>query len=159
MNQPMPSSQIQEQLSLAYVRSVIFDAGCNVSFPAVDRGIDGTIEAPRRGMNKVDFQIKSTTRQLELSDGNILYDLRVENYNQLIVSDDAPRVLILYLMPNEREEWISQSEGELCLRKCAYWASLMGRLPSRNKHTERVGVPLANIFSSDGLSDMFSQLL
>ena len=159
MNQPMPSSQIQEQLSLAYVRSVIFDAGCNVSFPAVDRGIDGTIEAPRGGMNKVDFQIKSTTRQLELDDGNIMYDLRVENYNQLIVSDDAPRVLILYLMPSEREEWISQSENELCLRNCAYWASLMGRRLSRNRYTKRVEVPLANIFSSDGLSDMFSQLL
>lgn len=159
MNQPMPSTAIQEQLSLAYVRSVVFDAGCNMSFPAVDRGIDGTIEAPRGGMNKVDFQIKSTTRQLELSGGNILYDLRVENYNQLIVSDDAPRVLILYLMPNEREEWVSQSERELCLRKCAYWTSLMGMPLSRNRYTQRVDVPLANIFSSDGLSDMFSQLL
>lgn len=159
MNQPMPSNAIQEQLSLAYVRSVVFDAGCNMSFPAVDRGIDGTIEAPRGGMNKVDFQIKSTTRQLELSGGNIQYDLRVENYNQLIVSDDAPRVLILYLMPNEREEWVSQSESELCLRKCAYWASLMGKLPSRNRYAQRVDVPSANIFSADGLSDMFSQLL
>ncbi len=159
MNQPMPSNAIQEQLSLAYVRSVVFDAGCNMSFPVVDRGIDGTIEAPRGGMNKVDFQIKSTTRQLELSGGNIQYDLRVENYNQLIVSDDAPRILILYLMPNEREEWVSQSDSELCLRQCAYWTSLMGRLPSRNRYTQRVDVPLANMFSADGLSDMFSQLL
>lgn len=155
----MPSNLIQEQLSLAYVRSVVFDAGFNLSFPVVDRGIDGTIEAPRSGMNKVDFQLKSTTRQLELMDGNILYDLRVENYNQLIASDDAPRILILYVMPNEREAWISQSENELCLRKCAYWASLMGRLPSRSRYTQRVDVPLTNIFSSDGLSDMFNQLL
>lgn len=159
MNQPMPSNFIQEQLSLAYVRSVIFDAGCNLSFPAVDLGIDGTIEAPRNGMNKVDFQVKSTTRQLELRNGNILYDLRVENYNQLIVSDDAPRVLILYVMPNEREEWISQSENELCLRKCAYWQSLMEMPLSRSASTQRVEVPLTNIFSSDGLSDMFNQLL
>ena len=159
MNQPLPSNLIQEQLSLAYIRSVIFDAGCNLSLPVVDRGIDGTIEAPRGGMNKVDFQIKSTTRQLELRDGNILYDLRVENYNQLIVSDDAPRVLILYLMPNEREEWISQSESELCLRKCAYWTSLMEMPLSRNNSTQRVELPLTNIFSPDGLSDMFNQLL
>ena len=159
MNHPMPSNLIQEQLSLAYVRSVVFDAGFNLSFPAVDRGIDGTIEPPRGGMNKVDFQLKSTTRQLELRNGNILYDLRVENYNQLIVSDDAPRVLILYVMPSEREEWISQSEDELCMRKCAYWTSLMGRLPSRSRYTQRVDVPLTNIFSSDGLSDMFNQLL
>lgn len=159
MNQPLPSNLIQEQLSLAYVRSVIFDAGCNLSFPAVDLGIDGTIEAPRGGMSKVDFQLKSTTRQLELRDGNILYDLRVENYNQLIVSDDAPRVLILYLMPNEREEWISQSESELCMRKCAYWASLMEMPLSRNNSTQRVELPLTNIFSPDGLSDMFNQLL
>lgn len=159
MNQPMPSNFIQEQISRAYVRSVVFNAGCNVSFPEIDLGIDGTIEAPRIGMSRVDFQLKSTTRQLELRDGNILYDLRVENYNQLIVSDDAPRVLILYLMPNEREEWVSQSESELCLRKCAYWKSLMGMDLSRNESTQRVEVPLTNIFSSDGLSDMFNQLL
>ena len=54
-------------------------------------------------MNKVDFQIKSTTRQLALRDGNILYNLSVENYNQLILQT-TPRAIrqALACQPSKR---------------------------------------------------------
>ena len=154
----MAHNFIQEQLSLAYVRAVIYQAGWRLSFPEVDdHGIDGTLEAPVRGMNKVDFQLKATTVYTTQVD-QITYDLRVQDYNRLIVMDDVPRVLILFLMPDDPAQWLSHTEDELCLRKCAYWVSLMGLPISSNASTQRVHVPLNNLFRPDGLRSMFDQV-
>lgn len=98
----MSPNFIQEQLSLAYVRSVVFRAGLRLSTPDVDdHGIDGTIFNPeRRGINRADFQLKATTRY-EIRGSAIFYDLRVEDYNRLTLDDDVPRILILFIMPDD----------------------------------------------------------
>lgn len=154
----LPNSEIQKELSEAYVNAVVFRKGFNVYFPKNDRGIDGTIQDDSRGgMNRVDFQLKSTTRY-EVKDENIVYDLDKDNYIELIKDKDVPRVLILFIMPDDQEQWIRHSLNELCLRKCAYWVSLVGKDPSRNKSTVRVRVPMGNIFSPNGLIDMFNQI-
>ena len=108
-------------------------------------------------MNRIDFQLKATT-QYEFRSDAIAYDLRVENYNQLVSADDLPRILILYLMPDDPTEWLSHSVEELCLRECAYWHSLMGSPISTNTSTNRVHVPASNLFHPDGLQDMFDQV-
>ena len=147
-------------MSESYLRAVVFRAGFNLNHSEDDRGIDGTIKYPdRRGMDRIDYQLKSTTTRYEIRDANIIYDLRVENYNQLVIETDVPRVLILYLMPPDSDQWLSHSVDELILRKCAYWVSLMGMLPSRNSSTQRVEVPLANIFSHDELPGMLHSLV
>ena len=155
----MSPNFIQEQLSGAYVRAVIFRAGYRLDLPVVDdHGIDGTVGSYSGGVNRVDFQLKSTT-DYEIRDGFIIYDLRVEDYNRLVREDDLPRVLVLFLMPDDPDQWLTQTQEELCLRKCAYWVSLMGMAPSGNRSTVRVSVPLSNMFDVNGLADMFSRLI
>ncbi len=150
---------IQEELSNSYVRAVIFDAAFNLALPVKDVfGIDGTIVSMTGGINRVDYQLKATTRY-DLSGNEIRYDLRVEDYNRLVREDDLPRVLILYLMPSDRSQWLIQSQSELCLMECAYWVSLMGGAPSHNDSTVRVSVPIANVFDRNGLHNMFRQLI
>ena len=156
----MSPNFIQEQLSWAFVQAVIFRAGYRLSVPWVDdHGIDGTVESYAGGINKVDFQLKATT-DYEIRDGDIRYDLRVENYNQLVKDDGLPSVLILFTMPDDPSQWLGKSPEELCLRKCAYWVlvRLKGERPSGNVRTVRVSVPLNNVFDEDGLRDMFSWL-
>jgi len=156
-NRGMSPNFVQEQLSLSYARSVIYNAGFNLSRCEVDdHGIDGTIQSYSRGRNRIDFQLKSTT-DYGIRNGNVIYDLRVENYNQLIEADGVPQILILYLMPENNDLWLSQNSHEMCLRECAYWVSLMGNQPSSNSSTVRVEVPLADIFDRNGLRFMFLQ--
>lgn len=156
----MSPNFIQEQLSRVYTRAVIFRAGFRLSDPVVDdHGIDGTIVDPdRRGVNRVDFQLKAST-VYQIRNDTIAYDLRVEDYNRLIIEDDVPRVLILFIMPDDNVQWLFQSEDELCLRTCAYWVSLMAMARSPNSSTVRVHVPVANVFDQDGLQNIFRQLL
>ena len=154
----MSPNFIQEQLSWAYVRAAVFSTGFNLSIPAVDdHGIDGTIQFYQPSRKRVDFQLKSTTRY-SIRNGNIIYDLRAENYNQLIDTTDNPQVLILFVMSANSKLWVSQDQYEMCLRKAAYWVSLMGRQRSDNLETVRVEVPLANIFDRNGIQNMFNQL-
>lgn len=154
----MSANQIQEQLSLAYVRAVIFDAGFNLSNLVVDDlGIDGTIQSYVPGKKRVDFQLKSTT-QYTVRNDQIIYDLRADNYAHLIEVTDTPQILILYLMPADRGSWISHTQDEMCLRKCAYWVSLRGNQPSGNSSSVRVELPTANIFAPHSLPDLFSRL-
>ena len=155
----MSPNFIQEQLSWAYVRAVVYRAGFRLSRPEVDdHGIDGTIASYDSGLNRVDFQLKSST-DYAVRDGEIIYDLRADNYNRLTADDGLPRVLILYTMPSDDGLWLSQSDDELCLRKCAYWVSLMGKPKSSNAFTRRVRLPLSNVFDADGLRGMFDRLL
>ena len=144
---------------MAYIRAVVFRAGFNLQIPVRDLfGIDGTIVSQTSGVNRIDFQAKATTIY-QLSGNSILYDLRVEDYNRLVREDDVPRVLILYLMPSDKSQWLIQSQGELCLREGAYWLCLMGEPQSRNVSTVRVSVPITNMFDQNGLHNMFSQLI
>lgn len=155
----MSPNLIQEQLSWAYVRAVVFRSGYRLYLPVVDdHGIDGTVGSYSSGINRVDFQLKATTNY-EVRQDSAVYDLRVENYNQLVQEDDLPRVLVLFLMPDDPSQWLTQTDEELCLRKSAYWVSLMGFPQSPNTSTVRVSVPLTNRFDEDGLPAMFSQIL
>ena len=151
---------IQEQLSLAYVKAVVFRSGFNMSEPAVDcYGIDGTIvDPPRNGVNRVDFQLKSTT-QHTVRENEIAYDLRVKNYNRLVYEGGLPCVLILFVMPRDEAQWICHSEEKLCLRKCAYWVSLEGKPRSDHSSSVRVCAPRSQTFDPDGMRDMFDRLL
>ena len=155
----MSPNFIQEQLSLAYARSVLYRAGYRLYRPEVDdHGLDGTIVDPHaRGINRIDFQAKATT-VYEIRETTIVYDLRVEDYNRLIGEDDVPRVLILLIMPEDDSQWLTHSSERLCLRRCAYWADLMGKPHSNNASTVRVSLSTDNMFDQDGLSDMFRQL-
>ena len=155
----MSPNMIQERLSWAYVEAVVFRGGFDLWVPKVDRGIDGTIIDERRGgINRVDFQLKSTTEYVWRG-AEIAYDLRVRNYNQLVIASDVPRVLILFIMPENPDEWLAQSLEELCLRKCAFWHSVMGGEHSGNASGKRVFVPLSNVFNLEGLREMFQELL
>ena len=149
----------QEQLSWAYLRAVVHDSGgYRIYTPDIDdHRVDGSIKSLSRGINQVDFQLKST-RRFEVRNDSILYDLRVENYNDLIREDDLPRALILYLMPDDEDEWLVQSKDELCLRYCAYWVFLMGQARSSNVSTERVAIPTANMLDIAGLHNMFNSI-
>ena len=152
----MPDNLIKEELSLAYVQAVTARSGHDLTIRRVDyRGIDGTVENPSlRGVNRVDFQLKSTT-VFDIRNTDIIYDLRVENYNQLVSDRDIPRVCILFIMPRDETQWLVQSPEELRLRKCAYWHSLVGEDPSSNSSTVRVSVPLTNVFDEGGIRDIF----
>lgn len=151
----LPDNFIKEQMSWTYLRTVVFRYGYNLILPVVDRGIDGTIEdESSAGLSRFDFQLKATT-VYRLQGADIRYDLPVHNYNLLTEDDGILKVLILFIMPDDEGEWVSQIPDELCIRKCAYWVPFHDKAASINRSSVAVSVPLANVFDENGLQNIF----
>ncbi len=158
---------MKENISRTYVEAVIARAGFGYAESKNDYGFDGTIKEviynERRktytdsGFN-LDFQLKSTVCA-EVRDEYIVYDLRCKNYWDLIEENVAtPRILILYTMPKEPEEWLKSDTNNLILKNGAWWTSLKGNEDVDSKSTVRVKIPLSNFLSVNELKRLMQRI-
>jgi Domain of unknown function (DUF4365) len=155
----------KEEFSYAYVYAVT--AAASYSFQIAPRPLDaegvdviltglGPSQSTRRP--RLDVQIKCTS--IKLLDNEIIrYPLEVKNYEELRLENPfVPRILIIVLVPDSQEDWLRQSQQELSLRHCGYWASLRGLPPTQNQNTVTVQVPTQNIFNTDALKTLMQRI-
>ncbi|WP_256871800.1 DUF4365 domain-containing protein [Nostoc sp. TCL26-01] len=62
------------------------------------------------------------------------------------------------MVPDLQENWLQQSETELCLKRCAYWVSIRGQPPTENQSTVTVYLPQQNIFSVEVLPALMQRI-
>ena len=146
-----------EQRSLAVVRAVAADAGYQVVRPEPDiDSVDGVLMASFGRRPRIEFQAKATAR--DITSGDLLrFPLPVKNYDELRLASWTPRILIVALMPDEAEPWLSQTDDQLCLRSGVYWVSLTDMPEESNSASVTVHIPLANIFDREHLEAMMSR--
>jgi hypothetical protein len=107
---------------------------------------------------KLDIQAKSTM-QAEVGKTHVRYDLEVRAYEHLRdLRAWCPRILVVLVLPKREAQWSTQTEDELILRYCAYWLSLRGRGPVKQRRTIRVLIPRANLFSVEALRTLVTRL-
>lgn len=156
----MHIDQCKEQFSIAHTRAVASAAGYSVAEPAVDddsidlmiagRGGHGTLRSPR-----LEIQLKCTSKQSYLKPGYLHFPLSKKNYDDLQGIDFAvPRILVVMFVPDDRTNWLNQSQHELRMLHCSYWVSLRLSLPSTNKASITVHLPRTNMFTVDQLRAM-----
>ena len=159
----MTDEHIKEQLSKAYANVIAANAGIIYrDYANQDYGFDGRFSDVdvnyvnhhgRYSENGygIDFQLKATTNVLT-KNGMIYYDLEVKNYCDLIRTDiGSPRILILYVMPKDREKWLELCPDGTTMRKCAWWCSLRGWAKTNNKDKIRIEIPEKQLLTSEEL--------
>lgn len=155
----------QEGLSRAYVQAVAAQAGVVCSRPEPDYGIDLSLRLVEiRGQRhrdvsvQLDLQLRSTARAA-VGAAEITYDLDVVTYDDLREQrGGCPSILVLLVMPDEEDRWLSQSAEELTIRHCAYWLSLRGAPARPSSSTLRVTIPVANMFTPAVVRDLLQRL-
>lgn len=156
----MTPEQRMEQFSFAYVRAVAAHVGCAVTdnrYPDLN-SIDGSINADwGQRRPQINFQAKATAQDV-LRDGEIRFRLPIGDYNNLRRRDTVPHILIALLMPKDESDWLSQTDEELLMRRCAYWMSLEGMPPKSNVSTVTVYVPLSQMFDGAQLRDIMDKV-
>lgn len=153
----MTKNMQMEQLSLAYIRAVAANAGYQVTRPEPDvDSVDGVLMASFGKRPRIEFQAKATTQDI-LRGNELRFPLPIKNYNELRADTRVPRILIVFLMPEEESHWLVQTNDELCLRRCAYWFSLESSPGTSNTDTVTVRVPVGNVFDSSKLVDLMQQ--
>ncbi len=152
-------SQIQSELSLAYLHALSVSCGYSVETPRIDMdSVDAVISASGKlhatsilKSPRIEVQLKATTRCVVNNQGELSFPLEIKNYDDLRVKTVVPRLLVVFCMPADQSDWITCSPDELILRKCAYYLNLEGMEESSNSTSVTVRLPLANLLNPDSL--------
>jgi Domain of unknown function (DUF4365) len=158
----MELNQQKELFSQAYVRAVGAVAGFSVDrleldFNSIDLQITAGSGEESVSFPELKLQLKCTSR--DVIDGDrIRFALKVKNYNDLRKNVLVPRILVVVLVPDCLEDWLQQSEAEMCMRNCAYWMSLRGMPETQNTATVTVALPRSNQFTVQALKSMIQRI-
>ncbi|HVX13597.1 MAG TPA: DUF4365 domain-containing protein [Pirellulales bacterium] len=157
----MTENDQKEELSRAYVQAVAATAGFAIYKPSIDdESIDMGISAGSTGMERrprVELQLKCTAAEAP-AERKISFPLKLKNYDDLRIESSVPRILVVMLVPEKVSDWLTHSETELAVRRCAYWVSLLGMPESQNRSSVTVAIPRGNLFSVDGLRSIMSRI-
>jgi uncharacterized protein DUF4365 len=159
----MDLNKQKEQFSIAYVRAVVAAAGYNVykmevDEDSVDLGIAATASSDLPLRPRLDLQLKCTAAEAALHDEFIHFPLKVKNYSDLRNSGLVPQALVVVLVPTEVQDWLTQTEEQLFLRRCGYWLSLLGEPAVDNTESVTVRIPRAQQFTPLALQDMMRRI-
>lgn len=167
---PLTPNDIESEISYAYLHAVASHAGagCQCASRAADgNGIDAILTGwgpfPGGGyIEEVDIkiQLKATVGLPAIRNGFLSYSLQgIGRYNDLRSPALAThRLLVVLFLPHNAADWLTVTENELVLKKCAYWVSLRGAPPSANETAQTVYLPQAQVFTPENLKDIFARL-
>jgi len=163
VNSTVELGKQMEQFSIAYCHAVASVAGLSMIGPVEpdDDSVDYTIgRSGGRGSlrsPRLDVQLKATAQDV-IRDEYLAIALPVKNYSDLRASTAVPRLLMVVVMPEDASDWLTQSEEELCMRRCGYWLNLRGSDASENEATVTVHVPRANQFTVEALRTIMDRI-
>ncbi|NLZ59724.1 MAG: DUF4365 domain-containing protein [Lentisphaerae bacterium] len=76
-------------------------------------------------------------------------------YNKLrSLSAANQKLLVLFRLPADVNEWLRLSEEQMVMKKCAYWVSLRGAPEISGQVSITVRVPRKNVFSPDAFREI-----
>jgi hypothetical protein len=160
---PITEQHTEESLCFAHIYALAGVAGVNYSAQRYDYGIDGKFNlVVSRGTKRVDsgfavdYQAKATVNW-DLVDGNVVYDLEADAYNNFAhrTSAEATMILILLCLPKDRNSWHYTSCDETVLRHCCYWHAISGE-PTPNTATKRIFIPAEQLLTPASLNQILA---
>ena len=154
----LTENDIKEELSYAYVHAVASRAGFSCENVRRDRdSVDLHIRARGRLHPESTLLSPQLAVQLKASvidplpDGAFDFRLTRKNYDDLRMRSMIPRILVVFGMPGDPAAWVSLSDEELVLRRCAWWCSLLGLPDSPNEKYQEVRIDRKNTLTGEAL--------
>ena len=148
----------KEALSRVYARAVAARTGYVTADYDMDRdGVDLRIQAGGGMRPALDLQLKATVNLGQPHDGHFRFPLNRRNYDLLRIDTQTPRLLMVLDLPSDKREWMTMTENELVLRRCAYWLNLKGYDETENRRSVTVRIPSDNLFNVNGLRALMEQ--
>lgn len=160
---------IQAGLSYAYVQAITYRAGFisirtngDDDLDSVDITIKGKGQLEPSSILRspsIEIQVKATyVPDFTQEDDSFSYQLNKKNYDDLRGNTHIPRLLVIFVMPRDKTQWITHSEEKLITRKCAYWYSLKGLQDIGDQQSKTLHIPTSNTFSSDSLVELMKKV-
>ncbi|MET9955944.1 DUF4365 domain-containing protein [Streptomyces sp. NPDC006339] len=163
----LATTACMETLQVGYLHAVAAAAGCSLSQPFPDNGIDWHVShsAPGHTIDDevtIKVQLKCTyqlpPRQVGSDAGEFSFTLDNEHLVKLARSPVAVhKILVVMLVPRDREDWLRAGHDRLDLRHCCYWINLAGH-PVTGRHRTTVRISTARIFDDRALCEIMARV-
>ena len=148
----------KEAMSKVYAHAVAAKAGYVTAMYDYDRdSIDMRIQAGGGMRPAIEIQLKATINLNLSNDGCFHFPLKVKNYNELRISTQTPRFLVVLRLPRDESLWMTITDDALILRHLAYWLSLEGQEETTNRKSKTVKIPAANVFNVENLRNLMDK--
>ena len=163
----MPNSKNlrMEHMSEAYLEALCAVNGFSMTPPSNDNeGYDQEISCPgwvnddHTSYKDPNFrvQLKSTYSAFDRrADGQLVYNLRAKNYNDLVVTNRmTPLILVVLWMYEDVNDWIEQTDEFLKITRRAYWMNLSGQDPTENSETKTIEINENQLLTAESLKEL-----
>jgi hypothetical protein len=162
----MTPEQQREEISKAYTAAIAAHCGFKLGTWSQDDdcldvtiGAAGALGGGTLAGPKLDLQLKCSSDQRHVHDEHISWSLKRAHYDRLCHDSHTPMLLVILMLPEDTGAWISYSNEQLIMRRCAYWANLHGRDPiPGDEGSATIHVPKHNLFCPDSLRAMMTKI-
>jgi len=163
-----------EELSIGFMKIVANSTGY-FNMTGRDYGTDMHIRFARGRSTKSGCRFMTSGRGLDLqlkavhkkytkeSENEVSYALEVKNYNDLVDRANElgminPLVLIVFIFPDDENEWINLQAENLVMKGCAYYYMIpQGAQESENSSNVTIKIPRTNIVDKNIFDRLFDQ--
>lgn len=172
-----------ETLQVGYLHAVAAAAGCSLSQPFPDNGIDWHVShsAPAHTVDDevtIKVQLKCTYQipphqpaRLPAPSGpesaahpsrrtGAFFSFTLDN-DHLAKLARTPvsvhKILVVMIVPRSQDQWLRAGHDRLDLRHCCYWINLAGH-PITGRHRTTVRIPTSRIFDDRALCEIMTRV-
>ncbi|OIK00642.1 DUF4365 domain-containing protein [Streptomyces colonosanans] len=178
----LATTACMETLQVGYLHAVAAAAGCSLSQPFPDNGIDWHISHTAPGHTVDDevtikVQLKCTyqvppnppTRLLPPStEGSAPPPRQMGRFFSFTLDNEhlaklartpvsVHKILVVMLVPRSQDDWLRASHDRLDLRHCCYWANLAGH-PITGRRRTTVRISTSRIFDDRALCEIMTRV-
>lgn len=154
----LSATDIKEQISLCYIRTIAAKCACSLEETKVDRDSIDCVVKYNKGKGpytspELHIQAKATS-VAKVSKSHLIFPkFSQKNYNDLRKMTHHPRILVVLALPHQDKDFVKWSSYRTSIKRCAYWLSLK-EYPDITTKTTTLKIPIQNCFSPNVLMKM-----
>ncbi|NYS20830.1 DUF4365 domain-containing protein [Streptomyces sp. SJ1-7] len=160
----LATTACMETLQVGYLHAVAAAAGCSLSQPFPDNGIDWHVShgaAAHTVDDEVTIKVQlKCTYQIPPHPAGGEFSFTLDNAHLVKLARtpvSVHKILVVMLVPRSQDEWLSAGPGSLDLRHCCYWTNLAGHAVT-GRYRTTVRIPTARIFDDRALCDIMARV-
>ncbi|MFJ7188860.1 DUF4365 domain-containing protein [Streptomyces bacillaris] len=153
-----------ETLQVGYLHAVAAAAGCSLSQPFPDNGIDWHVShgaAAHTVDDEVTIKVQlKCTYQIPPHPAGGAFSFTLDNAHLVKLARtpvSVHKILVVMIVPRSQDEWLSAGPGSLDLRHCCYWTNLAGHAVT-GRYRTTVRIPTSRIFDDRALCDIMARV-
>lgn len=155
-----------QQLQLSYVNAIAAAAGCVVSQPTIDDGIDIDLRSRHPSHTafsdqtaRLEVQLKSTASKIRMLANHVSTKMRFDRYNYYAAPPplSVHKIVLIMPQPSHPGHWTYVRPKGLTLHYACYWVNIAGQGHHSQGHIQ-VKAPRTQVFDDLALCGMMERI-